>query len=205
MRLIDLSHKFTEKMPVYPGDPVPEITKGADIKKEGYNDYYIKTGMHVGTHIDAPLHMLENGKRLTEIEIEHFYGNGCLIDARGKPAIDSDSLKNAAVRKGDIVFVLTGFYKKFGQAEYYEKYPEITDDFAKKLVDLGVKIVGVDTPSPDRPPFNIHKLLLKNDVLIIENLTNLEKLLGIKKFEIFAFPPNFDVEGSPVRVVAKVG
>ena len=108
------------------------------------------------------------------------------------------------VRKGDIVLVLTGFYKKFGQAEYYEKYPEITEDFAKKLVDLGVKIVGVDTPSPDRPPFNIHKLLLKNDVLIIENLTNLEKLLGIKKFEIFAFPPNFDVEGSPVRVVAKV-
>ena len=204
MKYIDLTHTFIADMPVYPGDPVPEFVQVADLHKEGYTDYRITTGMHVGTHMDAPLHMLEGGKRLSEIDIEKFTGKGVLIDARGKSVIDEPLLDGIKENEKDIVLVMTGFYKKFREPEYYEKYPEISEGFAKKAVSLGVKIVGIDTPSPDRPPFEVHKILLGNEVLIIENLTNLESLVGAGDFEVWALPAKFDVEAAPVRVVACV-
>jgi len=195
-------------MPVYPGDPMPEFTQVADLKKEGYTDYQIKTGMHVGTHMDAPLHMLEGGKRLSDFSVGNFFGRGCLIDARGASVVNADFLKSSGAQKGDVVLVMTGFSQKYRQPEYYEKHPEIGEDFAEKAIELGIKIVGMDTPSPDRPPFKVHKLLLAKEILIIENLTNLEELFETTKggvaFEIFALPAKFYAEAAPVRVVAKI-
>jgi len=99
---------------------------------------------------------------------------------------------------------MTGFSDKFGQEEYFKSYPELQEEFSLKLVELGISIVGMDTPSPDRSPFKIHKLLLKNDVLIIENLTNLKTLLEFNNFNVSALPPKLEAEAAPVRVVAQV-
>lgn len=49
-------------MPVYPGDPKPTLEQVAFIAKDTFNDHKLTTVMHVGTHIDAPLHMIANGK-----------------------------------------------------------------------------------------------------------------------------------------------
>ena len=204
MTYIDLTHIFDTDMPVYPGDPIPELVQIADLHKEGYTDYQIKTGMHVGTHMDAPLHMLEGGKWLSDITVEKFIGKGCLIDARGASVISADFLEKSGAKKDDIVLVMTGFSKKYRETEYYEKYPEIGEDFAGKAIELGVKIVGMDTPSPDRPPFKVHKLLLGKEILIIENLTNLKSLIDAKDFEIFALPAKLHTEAAPVRVIAKI-
>ena len=204
MKYIDLTHTVVSGMPVYPGDTAPEIVKIADIGTEGHTNYQMNTGMHAGTHIDGPLHMLENGKRLSQIAVESFFGRGRLIDARGMSVIDTDLLSSAGIKKGDIVLVLTGFSKGFWQADYFETYPEVSEGFAKKLVELGVKIVGIDSPSPDRSPFLVHKILLSKEILIIENLTNLEALLGVPHFEIIALPPKFDTEAAPTRVIARI-
>jgi len=204
MTYIDLTHIFDTDMPVYPGDPIPELVQIADLHKEGYTDYQIKTGMHVGTHMDAPLHMLEGGKWLSDITVEKFIGKGCLIDARGASVVSADFLEKSGAKKDDIVLVMTGFSEKYRQPEYYEKYPEIGEDFAGKAIELGVKIVGMDTPSPDRPPFKVHKLLLGKEILIIENLTNLKSLIDAKDFEIFALPAKLHTEAAPVRVIAKI-
>ena len=201
MKYIDLTHDFKQNMPVYPGDPIPEISQVAFIDKDGYNDFQIKTGMHVGTHMDAPLHMLQNGKRLSDYSPDHFFGKGHLIKASN---INVELLENKNISRGDIVFLMTGFYKKFGTDEYYENYPEINEVFAKKIIELGVKIIGMDTPSPDRAPFAIHKLLLENDILIIENLTNLELLLEHVQFDVVALPAKFETEAAPVRVIAQI-
>src|SRR3989339_1898771 len=126
MKYIDLTHSFKLNMPVYPGDPAPELKQVGFLDKGGYNEFQIKTGMHVGTHMDAPFHMLKNGKRMTEYPPDRFFGKGHLIDARGK-SIDVDLLKEKSISKGDIVFIMTGFYKKFGTPAYYETYPEIRE------------------------------------------------------------------------------
>ena len=204
MALVDLTHPFSQNMPVYPSDPVPVFKQTSTIEKEGYIDFTVTTGMHIGTHVDAPLHFIKDGKFIADFPVEKFYGQGVLIDARGQKSIDVDLLGQKAIKKDSIVLVLTGFSQKFGQKDYYEAYPAATEAFAKKIIALGVKILGLDTSSPDHPPFPIHKLLLAQEVLLLENLTNLESLVGLENFEIMAFPPKLQTDGSPIRVVAKI-
>lgn len=199
MKYIDLTHTFTAHMPTYPGDLDPEMTQIGFFDKDGYNDFQIKTGMHVGTHIDAPLHMIEDGSRIPELPLEMFFGRGHLIVAVGR-AIDVDLMPKDA-KKGDILIINTGFYKRFREKGYYEEFPEITEAFARKAVEIGISIIGTDTASPDRPPFAVHRILLGNNVLIIENLANLDSLKG-EDFDVCALPMKLDTEAAPVRVVA---
>ncbi len=126
MKFIDLTHTFTNDMPVYPGDSTPVLKQTATMEKDHLISYDIKTGMHVGTHMDAPLHMLAGGKKLSDFPAEKFFGNGVLIDARGKSVVDVDVLKGADIQSGDIVLILTGFYKKFREPEYYHSHPGIS-------------------------------------------------------------------------------
>ncbi len=201
---IDLTHTFTSDMPVFPGDPSPELVKIADVSKDGFLDHQIKTAMHVGTHMDAPAHMVLGGKLLNEYPPQKFFGRGVVLDARGKTSADVALLAGATIQKGDIVLVCFGWSTEFGHDEYYQNYPELTAELAEKLGQLGVSIVGMDTSSPDRAPYNVHKILFKHDILIIENLTNLEQLLNHISFEITALPTKLQTDAAPVRVVARL-
>ena len=80
----------------------------------------------------------------------------------------------------------------------------MSQEVAEYLVESKVKMVGVDTCSIDNADgFPIHRILLGADILIIENLTNLDRLAG-KNFRVFALPLNLQVDGSPARVVAEL-
>lgn len=204
MKLIDLTHTFTDKMPAYPGDPDPSLTQAASIGKEGYTDHLLHTLMHVGTHMDAPLHMIEGGKKMDQISIDKFTGKGVLVDARGKKNVDADLVENMHIEPGSIVLILTGQSSHYRTEKYFKDYPHLTEAFGRKMVELKVKIVGMDILSPDEPEFPVHKILLGNEVLIIENLTNLDQLVGVKDFEVMAFPVKLNADAAPVRVVAKI-
>lgn len=154
--------------------------------------------------MDAPLHMIPDGARLSEIPAERFFGRGVLVDARGHDVVDSALLKGTRLRRGDIVLVLTGFSEQFREPSYFQDYPEISERFAEVLVRTGVSILGLDTPSPDREPYAIHKQLLGNGILIVENLTNLQALVGRRILEVIALPARFEADAAPVRVVARV-
>ncbi len=205
MNYIDLTQTFTNSMPVYPGDPVPKLVRVAEFAKDGYVDHEIKTGMHVGTHLDGPLHMVAGGNYLSEMPVETFFGAGVLVGARGCEVIEMEVLEGKGIKAGDIVLFFTGGAEHFGQADYYHAYPELSEACARRLIELKVKMIGFDAPSPDRAPFVIHKLLLGQGILILENLCNLEKLLGVPEFEIVALPAKFRADSAPVRVVARIG
>jgi len=174
-----------------------------NVSSDGFTDYLLTTGMHIGTHIESSAHMLDNGTRLIDTPIERFIGPGILIDARDKKKIDA-SILNKDIPQKAIVLILTGHDKKFGTQNYYQHFPQISHDFAQLLIDSDVNIVGMDTPSPDQEPFPIHHVLFKHDILIIENLTNLEALIGITHFTVNALPAKFDTDAAPVRVVAQI-
>lgn len=203
MTYIDLTHIVNSKTPVYSNDSPVKIVQIGTYKKDKYLTYQLTTGMHAGTHIDAPMHMIEGGKNISQIGIDRFIGKGILIDVRGVKKISKDLLNGVKIKKGSIILLFTGFDKKYNSSEYFTSYPEVTEDFAQALVESGVLMFGSDTASPDYSPFKIHKLFLANEILIIENLTNLEKLVGVKKFEIIALPAKFALEGAPARVVAR--
>jgi arylformamidase len=67
MQLIDLTQTFGSMMPVYPGDPAPELKQITTIETHGFTDHQLTTAMHVGTHMDAPLHMIAGGKKIAEM------------------------------------------------------------------------------------------------------------------------------------------
>ncbi len=204
MKIIDLTHSFTDNMPAFPGDPPASLKPITKLEESGYNDHEIKSPMHVGTHMDAPLHMIADGKRMDEISPDKFMGEGIVLDVRGKEVIDGTVFDNVTVNPGSIVLVYTGFGTKYKSPGYDEGQPTITEDFAQKAVSLNVKIVGMDIFGPDQPPFLTHKTLLGSEVLIIENLVNLELLLNENHFEVIALPMKLHADAAPVRVIAVV-
>ena len=106
------------------------------------------------------------------------------------------------IKNKDIVIIYTGFESKYGKKEYYESHPVISFELIKLFIENNIKMIGFDMPSPDRFPFESHKMLLKNEIFILENLCNIEKLLNAKEFKIAAFPLKIEAEGSLVRAVA---
>lgn len=204
--LIDLTHTFTDDMPVYPGDDCSKLYQSCSIDKDGVTDHTISSGMHVGTHMDAPLHMVEGGAYISEIDISHFQGRGVIINARGKAIIDADIIEGHDIRAGDIVLVWTDWDKKYRTDQYFKDWPYMTTAFAQKLSDLKISLIGMDTPGPDPEcdDFPAHKVFLPNDVLIIENMANLEKLENIEDFLVHAYPAKYHADAAPVRVVAEV-
>src|SRR5438045_3422386 len=107
MKVIDLTHTFDASMPVYPGDPHPQLSRIAEIGKEGFTDHELRTAMHVGTHMDAPLHMIEGGKYLSDISPEKFLGHGHLVDARGHDTLSVELIDSVSLKKIDILLFMT--------------------------------------------------------------------------------------------------
>lgn len=205
MRIIDLTHTFTDNMPVYPGDPPSSLKQVASIEKNTYTDHEIESLMHVGTHMDAPLHMISGGKTMDQINPDKFFGKGIIIDARNQKEIGIDLLKNLTISEESIVLIYTGFAEKYRTKEYFENYPSMTKEFAQTIVDKKIKIVGMDILGPDTDvTWPTHKILLGRETLIIENLANLNSLLSIKEFEVIALPAKYNSEAAPVRVIALV-
>ena len=205
MPIIDLTHTFQEAMPVYPGDPLPELKRIASLETDGFTDHLICTGMHAGTHMDGPLHMLERGEPLSQFPVERFFGRGRIVDARGREIVTEDLIdeRSMLIEPGDILLVFTGWSQFYGDPDYFTDYPQLSLSFARLAVERGVGLIGLDTPSPDGVPYAVHHFLLSHNVLIIENLTNLESLLSLADFEIIALPAKFQADSAPVRVVAR--
>jgi kynurenine formamidase len=201
VRIVDLTHPFTASMPVYPGDPPSRLQPVAEY--EGAPLYAVTTGMHAGTHLDAPLHFFPSAENLAAVPLDRFIGPGVLLDGRGRAELGEELLAQRTLPPGAIALILTGWSARFRQSDYYEGYPVVTEELAAHLIEAGVKILALDTPSPDRAPYPIHRALLGRGILLAENLTNLEALLGVPEFEVIALPVSFEAEAAPARIIAR--
>ena len=202
-KIFDLTQVFSATMPVHSYDEPATIERSRNLKNNGYNDWRITSGMHVGTHIDGPGHISDSPVLMSQLPIERFVGKGYLIDARGKN-ITVQLLAGFPDEDNLIVLILTGWDKKFGSKEYLTGHPVLSEDFAQGLIARKVKMVGIDCFSPDIYPFPIHSLFFKNNTLIIENLTGLEQLVNVKNFEVIALPLKTETDSALARVIARV-
>ena len=201
---IDLSIPMTNSLPVYPGDEPLHLVKVSEFARDGCNNYRLSTSMHTGTHIDGPMHLTQSEKFLCELPLEQFIGIGCILNATGKKNIMLTTEYEVRVQPQSIVLLHTGMSHLFGHKEYFSDYPIVSEELARLFIERQVKMVCLDSPSPDRPPYEIHKLLLSNNVLIAENLTNFDKLLSFKNFEVLALPLSMYTDSSPARIVARI-
>ncbi|KKO51726.1 cyclase family protein [Paenibacillus sp. DMB20] len=201
---IDLTHLIVDDMPVYPGDSKTELIQSKHLQRDGYNNHHLTMNMHVGTHIDGPMHLTDADSYLSDFPLYSFIGNGVVLDVSGQKEIEYKIEYETFIKVQHIVILYTGYSKFFGEHEYFTKHPVLTKPFAELLVRKKVKMIGLDTPSPDRHPFEIHKYLFQNKVLIAENLTNVGLLLQAKSFEVIALPLHIKADSSPARVIARV-
>jgi kynurenine formamidase len=203
MKYIDLSQKIDNGIPVYPGDGGVSLVQVKRLAEDHYNAYALTTGLHVATHIDCPMHLLESSIMMADYPLDSFAGRGCLIDARDGKDIDYIEEYANRIKKGDIVLIFTGMDAFYGSERYYSGHPVVTERMACFLLSREIRILGMDMPSPDHPPFPIHKSLLGKGVFILENLTGLENLLNIKDFEVIAAPLKICAEASLTRAYAR--
>ncbi len=130
---------------------------------------------------------------IDEIPIERLIGQAKLIDARNVHLL-TDKHKDAhLVENDDIVLVYGGVSDTL-----------IDESFARLLLRKHVKVLGIDFASPDEYPFHIHKLLLADDILILEHLTNLDALINQDFIEVVIAPIKIHTDGAIARVFAKI-
>jgi len=202
--LIDLSYRIDPNIKTYPSDGPTHLFQDRFLEKDKYNGYRLETGLHAGTHIDAPMHLTNDLKCIGEFPLEMFHGPGRLLDVRDERAIHVKPEYDKVIKENDIVFLFTGHGQTWGTTSYFQDHPVIADDLCRFFIDKKIKMVGMDLPSPDNYPFEVHNSLFEAGILIIENIANLSRLPRGRDFEVFAFPLKMMAEASPVRVVAKM-
>lgn len=127
-QLFDLTQTLTEAIPPYPGDR-PFISKQTKFfEADGYVAHEIIAGMHLGTHIDVPMHMVNDKRYIREFPPERFFGKGILLDVRNEKSIDYKKEYEALIQAGDIVILYTGC--NIYDASYFSSHPLVTEAFA---------------------------------------------------------------------------
>ena len=209
MKIIDLSHLNHPKMPVYPETESPFFQFETNLKEHGFRETKMILYSHIGTHLDAPGHMLEKGSFLEKMNIEHFYGKATMLNFTNykNKSITLKYLKTYEdrIRKVEFVIINTGWSRYWTNQKYYTDYPFLNCNAAKWLARFNLKGVGIDTISIDKSGsevFGTHKILLSKNIIIIENLTNLATIES-DYFTLSVFPIKYQYsDGSPVRAVA---
>ena len=207
---IDLTHQIQEKMPVFPGDPPPEIREIMTLGKDICTVQSIRFNNHLGTHLDAPSHFIEGGMTVDQIPLETLIGEAVILDftSKGKNGlITKEDLQTHAHRiyPGSRVLIKTGWDVHFTSDAFYVHFPCLTPDAAEYLANLKIGLIGLDTPSPsplDDPDQAIHKTLLNAGVIILEGVKNLT-LIDQDQCRLIVLPLSLrHFSGAPCRVVA---
>ncbi|MGE4317643.1 MAG: cyclase family protein [Deferribacterales bacterium] len=208
MKIIDLTHTIEEGMPVYPGTEPPLLKQANTIKEHGFAEKLITMFSHTGTHMDAPCHILEGRKSLSDIDVNDLYGKACLIDVSGVTGkITADLLKGYSekLKNSEIAVFYSGWDRYWGEDRYYNDFPVMDIPAAEYLVSTGIKGLAVDVISVDSVDcvnLDVHRVLFKSEIFVAENLKGLERLLGLD-FYLGVFPLNIPKgDGSPVRALA---
>ena len=228
MALIDLSLELTNGMPAHALFPSPiilpyvdhEQAKAAGLGEPGdpftYAVNYVSMLEHVGTHVDAPLHIGKDGASIDQVPLEWFAGKAVCLDLRHVPDlgdIDVADLEEAQEKAGvtidgHIVLLCTGFHARhWPERSVVVSNPGITAGASHWLADRS-RVHGVEGPSTDKAgtkEFPNHRVCRDRGMIHYEWLVNLELLLGRGEFGFTGYPLKWKGgTGSPVRAVAEI-
>lgn len=215
---IDLSHTVHDGLVTYKGLPAAivcdylsrEESRGRYAPGTEFQIGKIEMVTNTGTYVDCPFHRYEDGRDLSEVELERFVDiEGIVIraDHRNGLAVTAEVFKGRNVH-GRAVLIHTGWDVNWGTDAYFENHPFLTEDAAIYLRDNGAKLVGIDSHNIDDTRGNarpVHSTLLREEILIVEHMCNLGNVPD-EGFTFTAVPPKFKGAGTfPVRAFARVG
>lgn len=214
-KIIDLTRILNEQMTVYPGTAEPKFEVINTVEKDGFSEYLLTMVSHTGTHIDAPCHIFKNAKSIDQFPVDKFIGSAIVIPCQDQKEISLNYLQTfeGKIEKIDFILFFTGWQFKWNTKGYFDNCPTPTKEAAKWLTKFKLKGIGFDAFSVDKigsadkvNPENLpnHYILLEKEILLIENLTNLDKLPN-HPFSFQCLPLYFEnVDGSPIRAIATI-
>lgn len=210
MKVIDLTHTIKAGMPVFPGTEPPKLDAASTFENDGFRETLLTMYSHTGTHMDAPAHVREDGIALDKFGADKFVGKAIVVDCSDLSEGDTIDISYINKYKGiieDAEFVLfkTGWDRYWDTEKYYGNFPVISEEVADYLISSNKKGIGLDVisieaiESEDLP---MHHKVLKNNLVIIENLCNLDQI-GSDLFTFCALPLKFiNSDGASIRAVA---
>ena len=190
----------------------PYVKRLGTIKDVGRNTSVIQLGSHTATHHDSPLHFFDCTYSVDEIPLQKLCGEIQVVDLGFKKA-------GSVVKMEDLQGIVPSpkmlfrflWYKNWGSDCFNKGFPYFSMEVLEWLVKNGLEMLALDTPSPDsgtaigeKDDSPGHKLLLKNQVVIVEYLTQTQALDPTKRYEIVALPLKLKgSDGSPARVIVR--
>jgi len=217
-RFIDLSFPLSEDMPVFPGLRRPEVSVALSHEESARSDRYVgctcmitdvAMSGSIGTRLDVPLHFKPDGADVSQVDLTDVIADGVCLDARGAEAeseVNVPELLQGLDVRGKAVLICTGWDRYYGE-EQYAKHPFVGRRGTEGLIEAGARLVGIDTliiddrRDPRRPA---HASLLPRDILIVEGLRGLDRLLN-RAFRFFAVPPRVrGMSAFPIRAFAEL-
>jgi kynurenine formamidase len=223
-RIIDLGHEMFTNMPMLDDNATTlfwENNTFAGMARYSEGKISARSRMmlmfeHSSTHVDAPGHFDPDGMTVDQIPLENLIAPGHLLDLTHKKPhepIGPDDFAAAVeasgkeITPGTVVIANTGVYKNYGVGDFRTGRPYITGEGGQWMVDQGVTIFGTDLIGIDNPEemWNpTHTAFLMNGVPMIQQLNNLDQLVGLD-FLFVALPwQMLGGTASPVRPVALV-
>ncbi len=182
------------------------------IQKDGWNASTLTFYSHCGTHMDAPIHFNVKNETIDQIPVSDFVGKAWVVNVMhigSKGLIELSDISDEILKQfeaGHSLIFQTGWSKYVNQPKYRDELPRISQNLANWCVKNKVKMIGVEPPSVAdvnnmEEVTKIHQILLQS-VVIIEGLTNLDKLKS-NCVELIALPLKIGGgDGAPARVIA---
>jgi arylformamidase len=214
LKLIDLT------LPIRPHHRWKTSVYQIELFEHGFRTSGARLRAHSFTHVDSPLHIVPGGPTINEVPLTQLCGPAAIVDLthkRDREPIEPRDLdaSGSHIRPGDIVFLRTdlGLRHSWETPAFWEQAPYVTKEAAEWFLPKGVKAVGYDFPQdfvirdmservPDVLEYVVHQVLLRNNILNVEYLTNLHSI-SKPRVQVYILPLKLETaEGAPARVVA---
>ncbi len=197
--------------------PINENVAGVSIEqaktldRDGWNATTLHLYSHSGTHMDAPMHFEVNDQTMDTIPVNRLISQAWVVDLKHIQPSESITIAHLKaienkIQKGQSILLHTGWSKRLGTKVYRDELPRISPELAHWLGEKGVNMLGVEPPSVAdvnnlKEVTEVHTILMQNDIVIIEGLTNLEEI-SKEKITLIALPLKVEKgDGAPARVI----
>ncbi len=207
MKIFDISLSISSGLPVWPGDP-PIVLEQFESMDQGAdaNISRLSASVHIGTHVDAPHHFLNDGRTVESLPLDVLTGPCYVVQLPdGVEAITADALDGMSLpaqAKRILFGTSNSRFWSHGETRFREDFVAVTADGAEWLVGRGIQLLGVDylsvAPYDDSVP--THRILLQAGVVVVEGLDLSAVPRGF--YDLYCLPLKLlGVEGAPARAI----
>lgn len=202
---IDLSVPLRSEMPTWPDQPRAWVKPVQRLEDDGTNVSVVSVTTHTGTHLDAPLHFLEDAATIDQMPPEVGIGPAHVVEVDDLDQVREDAIEEIPDDARRVLFKTDNSDRCWRTDDFVEDYVHLSTEAAHALVDLDVDLVGIDYLSVGGYEGNIeevHDVLFRNGVWILEGLTLSQAPAGVHQLACLPLRVE-DGDGAPARAVLR--